>query len=76
MNSNQIMNMVTRIFLRRFINFGMKTGMEFVAGQGGIKGQPQGGGQKKKLTPEQREAKQKVRQARQARRLARQAGKF
>ena len=72
MNANQLINMITRMFVRKAMNYGMKAGIDAISRQDSTgRAQPQ---KDRKSAP----ASPKIdrRQARQAMRMARKIGRF
>lgn len=92
MNFDRIVNRIIRMLTRRAVNMGVNKGIDAAAGLArkppsarplpeadspNGTGQPEGSAQgRKKLTPEQRQAKQAVRRARKAARLAKRASRM
>ena len=71
MNANQIINMITRMFVRKVVNTGLNAGIDRVSGGG----KPRDGMSDAERS-QARKGKQAVRTARKAARVTRRIGKF
>tara|TARA_B100001939_G_scaffold149714_1_gene129497 strand:+ start:147 stop:362 length:216 start_codon:yes stop_codon:yes gene_type:complete len=71
MNANQLINMITRMFVRKVVNKGLNAGIDRVSG---------GGKSRDQMTDAERshgrKGKQAARTARKAARITRRVGKF
>ena len=72
MNANQLINMITRMFVRKVMNYGMKSGIDAMSNRDSAgRGRPQQDAKAGKAPP-----KFDSRQARQMARMARKMGRF